>query len=570
MDLRNLNAGISLALFCAIVPVAARAQGEPVRIAATARFDLSADRQTGALENGRVLSGAGTISRMNWVPASDQPRGYTVSLPVNHIGWRPLAIEFTPVRAGTVTLSLMGPWEEASKGIVYREEVLWDDIKAEGANISDGGFESLPAGKNAAWHSAGGTVVAQTRDAPAAEGSRYARTWHNQTLFTELQVASGRPVTIRLLARAVQPAGLREMRRIEGRSSRGHVAAKRFLRGANLANDFEAPPGQDWGGHYNALDFRLIKNEGFDHVRIPVAWHHYTGPGPAFRIRPEIFSRVDELIDGGLREKLGVIVNVHHFDDFTSNPKEQTARFESIWTQLADHYARSPDGLAFELLNEPKDAATTEVVNPIFAKTIQLIHRTNPNRTIFLGPGKWNSISELPALRLPDNDENLIVTVHNYEPFYFTHQGATWSGPDTKLTGILFPGPPLRPLVPGPGLDLSPSVVKWLKAYNTEPRASNPSSRRGLFYRPSNRPINGRNTSAGRSTSVNSAVSARPTTPREHITTRPSVRRPKEPGSAGPSGTGKPGSTTGTKRPVGPSRVCARHSLVRRRRAAPR
>ncbi len=49
----------------------------------------------------------------------------------------------------------------------------------------------------------------------------------------------------------------------------------------NLANSLEAPPGQDWGGHYTSEDLRLIRNEGFDHVRIPVAWHHYAGPGTA-------------------------------------------------------------------------------------------------------------------------------------------------------------------------------------------------------------------------------------------------------------------------------------------------
>jgi endoglucanase len=476
-----VTARITLALACAMIPLAARADGEPIKIAATARFDLTGDSHVGSLENGRVHAGSGTISRMNWVPASDQSRGYTVSLPVSHIGWRPLSIEFTPARAGIVTLTLMGPWQEASKGVIYREEVLWDDIKVEGAKLSGGGFELGSAGKDPTWQSGGGAIISQTREAPAAEGSRYARTWHNQTLFTALQVAGGRPVTIHVLARAVRPSGLREMRRIEGRSSPAHLAAQRFLRGANLANSLEAPPGQDWGGHYNAHDLRLIKNEGFDHVRIPVAWHHYTGPGPAFRITPEIFARVDALVDAGLAEKLGVIVNIHHFDDFTSNPKDQTARFEAIWKQLADHYASSSDGVAFELLNEPKDAATTEIVNPIFAKTIALIRNTNPHRTIFIGPGRWNSISELSALQLPDADENLIVTVHNYDPFYFTHQGATWSGPDTKLTGILFPGPPLRPLVPDPALKLSPSVVNWLKAYNTEPRASNPSSRRAFL-----------------------------------------------------------------------------------------
>src|SRR4051794_1801742 len=105
MGLRILKVGIPLAAVFGIVTIAARAFEEPVRIAATARFDLTADRQTGALENGRVLTGAGSISRMNWAPAADQPRGYTVSLPVNHFGWHSVSIQFTPARFGNVTLT---------------------------------------------------------------------------------------------------------------------------------------------------------------------------------------------------------------------------------------------------------------------------------------------------------------------------------------------------------------------------------------------------------------------------------------------------------------------------------
>jgi endoglucanase len=480
MDTRLLAFKVWLALVCAMVTVAARAENEPPKMATTARFDLAGDVGTGSLENGRLVTGNGSVARMNWVPEVEQPRGYTINFAVTHVGWRSVAIEFTPTRSGTVTLTLMGPWEEASKGVIYREEVLWDEINAEGAKLAGGGFESPSGGPRAPWHSGGGTIVRQTTEVPAVAGSCYARSWHNQTLFTRFDVAGGRPVTISLFGRAVRPAEFREMRRIEGRSSPAHHAAKRFLRGANLANSLEAPPGQDWGGHYSASDLRLIKNEGFDHVRIPVAWHHYTSPAPEFRIKPEFFARVDELVDAALREKLGVLINIHHFDEFTSDPKALTAKFEAIWAQLAAHYSRSPAWLAFELLNEPKDAATTAVLNPIFTKTIKMVRKTNPSRTIFLGPGRWNSIGELPELRLPDDDENLIVSVHNYDPFFFTHQGATWSGPDTKVTGILFPGPPLHPLVPDPSLNLNPSVINWLKAYNTEPRATNPSSRRAF------------------------------------------------------------------------------------------
>jgi endoglucanase len=477
MDSRISAFKVWLALVCVMFTGGAQAQNEPVRMAATARFDLTGHSGTGSLGNGRIVGGDGTIARMNWVPEADQPRGYTINFAVTHVGWRNLAIEFTPARSGTVTLTLMGPWQEASKGEVYREEILWDEIKAEGAKLAGGGFETPSGAPALPWQSGGGTIVRQSTNVPAVAGSGYAQTWHNQTVFTLIDVTGGHPVTIKLFARAVRPSGFREMRRIEGRSSPAHQAAKRFLRGANLGNDLEAPPGQDWGVHHSASDLRLIKNEGFDHVRIPTGWHHYTGASPDYRIKREFFARVDEFVDAALREKLGVIINIHHFDDFTSDPKAQTAKFEAIWAQIAAHYSKAPEWLAFELLNEPKDAATTEVINSIFAKTISVIRKTNPARTIFLGPGRWNSISELPALLLPDDDQNLIVSVHNYDPFFFTHQGATWSGPDTKVTGILFPGPPLHPLVPDSSLNLSPSVINWLKGYDSQPKASNPSSR---------------------------------------------------------------------------------------------
>ncbi len=103
-------------------------------------------------------------------------------------------------------------------------------------------------------------------------------------------------------------------------------------------------PGQDWGVHYTPDDLRLIRAEGFDHVRIPVGWHHYTGPAPEYRIKPEFFARADELIDAALTQGLGVIVNIHHFDDFTTDPKGQTPKFLAIWEQLAAHYAEGARG----------------------------------------------------------------------------------------------------------------------------------------------------------------------------------------------------------------------------------
>jgi len=113
-------------------------------------------------------------------------------------------------------------------------------------------------------------------------------------------------------------------------------------------------------------------------------------------------------------------------------------------------------------------------MNPLYARAIAEIRKTNPRRTIFVEPGGWGSIHELKNLVLPP-DENVIVSVHCYDPFYFTHQGATWAGPDPRQTGIQFPGPPAKPLVPDPTLDLHPWVTKWIGEYNTLPADQNPS-----------------------------------------------------------------------------------------------
>jgi len=265
------------------------------------------------------------------------------------------------------------------------------------------------------------------------------------------------------------------MKRIADRNTPAHLAARGFMRGANIANYLEVPPGEHWDTPHTVADLKLIRAEGFDHIRLPVGWHHYTGPAPDFKLSEKIFAKADQMATNANALGLNVIINLHHFNEFTTDPDANTAWFHAIWRQVAAHYAGAPPGVAFELLNEPKDAATTVRLNPIFAETIRAIRQTNPHRTIFVGPGRWNSPGELVNLRLPDDDHNIIVTLHCYEPMMFTHQGADWAGPEQRVTGIVFPGPPNAPLQPDPSLDLKPWVLDRIHLYNTLPTESNPS-----------------------------------------------------------------------------------------------
>lgn len=272
-----------------------------------------------------------------------------------------------------------------------------------------------------------------------------------------------------------KPSNPPQMERLTNFDSPAWQEAKLFMRGANLGNYLESSPGHPWGVSVSASEFSIMKHEGFDSVRVPIGWHHYVGSAPDYTLSPKIFSQVDFVVTNALAADLAVLINIHHFDELDQNPTNATDEFLKIWQQVAVHYEKFPRQLAFELDNEPHANATTALMNPIYARAIAEIRQTNPDRTIFVEPADWGSIKELKNLVLPP-DDNVIVSVHSYEPFMFSHQGATWAGPMPRATGIQFPGPPAKPLVPDPSLHLPQASLDWIQRYNTLPTDENPSS----------------------------------------------------------------------------------------------
>jgi endoglucanase len=263
-----------------------------------------------------------------------------------------------------------------------------------------------------------------------------------------------------------------ELKPIASHRTPAYQAAKLFQHGVNLGDYLEAVNGVI---KIDADEYGQMKHAGFDHVRVPVGWHHYAGPAPDFTLSSEIFARVDFVVTNTLANKMAVMINIHHFNELDRSPAEATPEFLKIWAQIAAHYQGFPPQLAFELDNEPHDQATTALMNPIYAQAIAEIRQSNPHRTLFVEPGGWGGIGELKNLVLPP-DDNVIVSVHCYEPFHFTHQGAGWTTADVQQTGIIFPGPPAQPLVPDARLNPKPWVLDWIRQYNTLPTEKNPSS----------------------------------------------------------------------------------------------
>ena len=205
-----------------------------------------------------------------------------------------------------------------------------------------------------------------------------------------------------------------------------------FGRGVNLGNALEAPKEGDWGVVLKESYFEKIAAAGFDSVRIPVRWSTHADKSPPYRIEQKFFDRVDWAIDQALKRHLIPVVNMHHYEEIFKDPDRHGERFLAMWRQIAEHYKDYPPQLAFELLNEPQDKLTSEKWNRLLSRTIGVIRPSNPQRQIVIGPVGWNGIGDLPTLELPEDDRHLVVTVHYYSPFQFTHQGAEWAGPEAQ------------------------------------------------------------------------------------------------------------------------------------------
>ena len=208
-------------------------------------------------------------------------------------------------------------------------------------------------------------------------------------------------------------------------------ASVTLRRGINFGNMLESPQEGEWGLYVQEEYFDLIKEAGFDFVRLPVRWNTHAEEEWPYTVDPAFFERVDEVVNWALQRDMTVIVDFHQYEEMASDPWSHKDRFLGIWRQVAEHYKDYPPNVLFELLNEPNGEMNASLWNQYLSEALTIVRETNPRRDVVIGPVNWNAYNWVSTLDVPD-DEHLIVTFHYYLPFQFTHQGAEWVGDEAQ------------------------------------------------------------------------------------------------------------------------------------------
>lgn len=226
--------------------------------------------------------------------------------------------------------------------------------------------------------------------------------------------------------------------------SAGRAMNKRLGRGINLGNSWDSE-GQGvnrntdagWGNPIQDEDFKIIKDAGFNSIRLPVRWQTASD----YKVHTVNQTRLDSVkkdVSLAIEQGLAVLLDFHHYTELNSLGteaskgsaeaiaafEEERAHFNGLWDQISREFESFPDTmLAYDILNEP--LITNEaLLNEVFMDAYTIIRKNSPGKTIVFESNQAAKFAQLEALVLPE-DGNIIYSGHYYEPYTFSHQGTS-------------------------------------------------------------------------------------------------------------------------------------------------
>jgi endoglucanase len=178
--------------------------------------------------------------------------------------------------------------------------------------------------------------------------------------------------------------------------------------------------------------FCVIKDAGFSAVRINLHPFRHMDDDNGYALPDSWWKVLNWAVDNALKSELMVILDMHEFGAMGTEPVQNKDKFLAFWRQVSERLKDAPQSVLFEILNEPSRKLNAQMWDQYYRQALAVIRKTNPTRIVIIGPSNYNSIASLKTLNLPEDDRNIILTVHYYSPMDFTHQGASWAGRKDK------------------------------------------------------------------------------------------------------------------------------------------
>jgi len=245
----------------------------------------------------------------------------------------------------------------------------------------------------------------------------------------------------------------------------------RLATGANVCQWFRFPrgnPAEHFANYISSEEAAVMTRMGLKHVRLCVAPRVIMERTSGDIIEPR-GQQLEAAVERFQKAGLLVIVDIHNEERAAELDPAWQESFVRFWGALAKRLSRfDPELTLLEIINEPVFDHREEEWNTFNGRLAAVIRQNAPRHTVMTSGPNWGGIDGLKKLKLLP-DRNVVYSFHCYDPFAFTHQGATWAGEAVKpLSGVPYPSSPesVEPLLPA--LENAPASKKMLEKYGQE------------------------------------------------------------------------------------------------------
>jgi len=230
-----------------------------------------------------------------------------------------------------------------------------------------------------------------------------------------------------------------------------HTKAMKYLnKGVNLTNWLED---HKFDGTFDYDEKRIAKfaTQGFKSIRFPIDIDLYVlnrdevlAGTTDLAVDSTIFEPLDSMINWTAKYGLSLTIDYHQYDGSLNPTTISDANYMSMvsntWKAVAQRYVKNNrEDIFYELTNEPGISAPVSSADwhILAQQMLDSIRSVDKIHTTIFGDTRWYDINILIKAKLL-NDNNTIYAFHMYDPFIFTHQGASWVGMATTKN-IPFP-----------------------------------------------------------------------------------------------------------------------------------
>lgn len=214
------------------------------------------------------------------------------------------------------------------------------------------------------------------------------------------------------------------------------------LRGANVYQQDESrsDKGGDFGPNLVLDDLQNLADAGANYVNFSIPGTYHVKTNTQW---PQMIAHLDNMVQWAKEAGLYVVISARTGPgrgegDITEdglmnktvyNNASQQKAWVSMWQQIAKRYGSQGHVVGLDLMVEPHDVSRAKW-RSFAQKMIDGIRSVDSQIPILVSPGDWGGADSLDGWN-PLRGNNLVYTVHQYEPFTYTHEeSASYSPSD--------------------------------------------------------------------------------------------------------------------------------------------